>query len=89
METTMTAIEVTGTVDEHQQLLLDHALPIAGPGRVRVIVLYPLADEWDELVSFPFDDFSSSKVRPAVCLTEPIGPHNIENAPNRIGCTFI
>ena len=27
------------------------------------------------LVSFPFDDLSSSKVRPAVCLTDPIGPH--------------
>jgi len=27
------------------------------------------------LVPFPFDDISSSKVRPAVCLTEPIGPH--------------
>ncbi|MDE3087769.1 MAG: type II toxin-antitoxin system PemK/MazF family toxin [Chloroflexota bacterium] len=27
------------------------------------------------LVSFPFDDLSASKVRPAVCLTEPIGPH--------------
>jgi mRNA interferase MazF len=27
------------------------------------------------LVQFPFDDFSSSKVRPAVCLTEPVGPH--------------
>ena len=27
------------------------------------------------LVSFPFDDLSSSKVRPAVCLTEPIGPY--------------
>jgi len=27
------------------------------------------------LVPFPFDDLSSSKVRPAVCLTEPIGPH--------------
>mgnify|MGYP001176855697 CR=1 FL=1 len=25
------------------------------------------------LVPFPFDDLSSSKVRPAVCLTEPIG----------------
>ncbi|TAM95748.1 MAG: type II toxin-antitoxin system PemK/MazF family toxin [Chitinophagaceae bacterium] len=24
------------------------------------------------LVPFPFDDFSSTKVRPAVCLTEPI-----------------
>jgi mRNA interferase MazF len=27
------------------------------------------------LVSFPFDDLSSTKVRPAVCLTEPVGPH--------------
>lgn len=25
------------------------------------------------LVPFPFDDFSSTKVRPAVCLTNPIG----------------
>lgn len=28
------------------------------------------------LVPFPFDDLSSSKVHPAVCLTEPIGQHN-------------
>ena len=27
------------------------------------------------LVPFPFDDLSSSKVRPAVCLTDPIGPY--------------
>lgn len=27
------------------------------------------------LIPFPFDDLSSSKVRPAVCLTDPIGPH--------------
>jgi mRNA interferase MazF len=27
------------------------------------------------LVPFPFDDRSGSKVRPAVCLTEPVGPH--------------
>ncbi|HVM47492.1 MAG TPA: type II toxin-antitoxin system PemK/MazF family toxin [Candidatus Acidoferrum sp.] len=27
------------------------------------------------LVPFPFDDMTASKVRPAVCLTEPIGPH--------------
>jgi len=26
------------------------------------------------LVPFPFDDLSSAKVRPAVCLTKPIGP---------------
>jgi mRNA interferase MazF len=27
------------------------------------------------LVPFPFDDLSVAKVRPAVCLTEPIGSH--------------
>lgn len=27
------------------------------------------------LVPFPFNDFSTTKVRPAVCLTEPIGPY--------------
>ncbi|MBS4029200.1 MAG: type II toxin-antitoxin system PemK/MazF family toxin [Ignavibacteriales bacterium] len=27
------------------------------------------------LVPFPFDDLSSSKVRPTICLTEPIGEH--------------
>ena len=27
------------------------------------------------LVPFPFDDLSAIKVRPAVCLTDPIGPH--------------
>jgi mRNA interferase MazF len=28
------------------------------------------------LVPFPFDDLSSTKVRPAVCLTNPIGQHD-------------
>ena len=27
------------------------------------------------LVPFPFDDLSATKVRPAVCLTNPAGPH--------------
>jgi mRNA interferase MazF len=27
------------------------------------------------LVPFPFDDLSATKVRPAVCLTNPIGVH--------------
>lgn len=27
------------------------------------------------LVPFPFDDLPGEKVRPAVCLTDPIGPH--------------
>lgn len=48
MEATMTAIELTGTVDERHQLQLDDPLPISGPKRVRVIVLYSPTDEWDE-----------------------------------------
>lgn len=41
MEAEMSAIETTGTVDEEHQLHLDKPLPIAGPTRVRVIVMYP------------------------------------------------
>ena len=28
------------------------------------------------LLPFPFDDFSATKVRPALCLSDAIGPHN-------------
>ena len=28
------------------------------------------------LIPFPFDDLSSNKVRPAVCVTDLIGPHD-------------
>lgn len=48
MDTPLTAIEVTGVVDEKHQLRLDELLPISGPQRVRVIVLYPLSQEYDE-----------------------------------------
>ncbi|MCG2767918.1 MAG: hypothetical protein L6435_05980 [Anaerolineae bacterium] len=48
MEDAMTAIEMTGTIDEHRQLRLDGTLPISGPVRVRILVLYPLIDEWNE-----------------------------------------
>ena len=48
MDTPLTAIEVTGTIDEQHQLRLDDVLPVSGPKRVRVIVLYPLDDAWDE-----------------------------------------
>ena len=48
MEGELTAIEMTGTIDEHHQLQLDGQLPVAGPMRVRVLVLYPLDEEWDE-----------------------------------------
>lgn len=49
MEIPMTAIEMTGTVDENSQLKLDGSLPFSGPKRVRVIVLSALDDETDEI----------------------------------------
>ena len=48
MKTTMTAVEMTGRIDDQHQLQLDGPLPVSGPKRVRVIVLYPTDDEWDE-----------------------------------------
>ena len=50
METPMNAIEMTGTVDENSQLILDGTLPISGPKRVRVLVLTPMDDEIDEIL---------------------------------------
>jgi hypothetical protein len=48
MDTTLTAIEMTGSIDEHHQLQLDQPLPMSGPRRVRVIVLYSADDEGEE-----------------------------------------
>jgi hypothetical protein len=48
METTLTAIELTGTVNDDHQLKLDDILPESVPKRVRVIVLYSPVDECDE-----------------------------------------
>ena len=44
----MTAIEVTGMIDENHQLKLDEPLPVTGPIPVRVIVLYPTLTDIDE-----------------------------------------
>ncbi len=49
MSAVMTAIEMTGTVDEHHELHLDGILPVVGPARVKVIVLYPLETDIDEM----------------------------------------
>jgi hypothetical protein len=76
MEMTMTAIEVTGTVDEQQQLQLDTPLPIRGPKRVRVIVLYSLDDELDEaewlqgVASSPVFDFLHDQEEEIYTLTD-------------------
>ncbi len=48
METTLTAIEMTGTVNEYHELQLDDILPIPGPKRVRVIVMYSAVGQSDE-----------------------------------------
>jgi hypothetical protein len=48
MDNTMAAIEVTGRVDEQHRLQLDAPLPISGPRRVRIIVLYSAEDGFDE-----------------------------------------
>jgi len=48
MESALTAIEATGTIDEQRRLHLDESLPLTGPKRVRVIVLYPADELSDE-----------------------------------------
>jgi len=63
----MTAVEMTGLVDENYQLHLDKVLPVAGPVKVRVIVLYPVKDEednrqWGRLAAKnPVFDFQSDE----------------------------
>jgi len=50
MATPLTAIEATGIIDKNQRLHLDRKLPVKGPQRVRVIVLYPDEEvEHDEI----------------------------------------
>ena len=46
----MKAIETTGKVDEQRQLVLDEPLPIAGPSRVRVIILMSEETDIDEKI---------------------------------------
>jgi small-conductance mechanosensitive channel len=46
---TKKAIEVTGTVDAQNQLILDEKLPITGPTRVRIVILLPDDADIDEL----------------------------------------
>jgi hypothetical protein len=42
------ALDVAGTIDEQRRLHLDAPLPVAGPSRVRVIILIPEETEIDE-----------------------------------------
>jgi hypothetical protein len=52
----MKAVEVTGTIDEKGQLLLDRPLVAETPGRVRIIVLFQEpTDESNEAEEDPDD----------------------------------
>jgi len=44
----MMAIEVTGIIDKDNRLRLNESLPIVGPKPVRVIILSPADDDWNE-----------------------------------------
>ena len=44
----MRALEMGGRIDENRRLVLDEALPVQGPSRVRVIVLFDDEAEVDE-----------------------------------------
>jgi hypothetical protein len=48
MEIVERAIETHGTIDKEHRLVLDEALPLEGPQRVRVIILVPEEVEIDE-----------------------------------------
>lgn len=49
MEGVLRAVEVAGAIDEQHQLHLDEPLPFAGPGRVRVIILFSEQEDIDEI----------------------------------------
>ena len=42
------AIEMKGTINEDHSLILDETLPVDGPKRVRVIILFPAEAEIEE-----------------------------------------
>ena len=48
MEIVEKAIETTATINAKRQLVLDELLPIAGPTKVRVIILLPEEVDIDE-----------------------------------------
>lgn len=49
MEVAVKAIETTGIINDQHQLVLDEPLPVAGPTRVRIIILLPEKTETDEM----------------------------------------
>lgn len=49
MGNTKKVIEIMGIIDAQRQLVLDEPLPVAGPTRVRVIILLPEEVDIDEM----------------------------------------
>lgn len=49
MEVATKAIETTGAINTQCQLALDEPLPVAGPTRVRIIILLPEESDIDEM----------------------------------------
>ena len=47
MSMPMTAVEVSGTIEQNN-IRLDETLPIPAPRRVRVIVMYDREEDWNE-----------------------------------------
>lgn len=58
----MKAFEVTGTIDEKGQLLLDRPLTVDTPGPVRIIVLFqePIDDVEDDPDDTPVEEVKAS-----------------------------
>jgi hypothetical protein len=48
MQSGLKAIETTGTIDSGNRLVLDDPLPVEGPTRVRLIILFQEEAEMDE-----------------------------------------
>lgn len=48
MKSTLSAVEISGRIDENSELHLDELLPLSGPQKVRVIVLYSASDDISE-----------------------------------------
>jgi hypothetical protein len=48
MEIVEKAIETTATINANRQIVLDKPLPVAGPKKVRVIILFPEEVDIDE-----------------------------------------
>ena len=57
----MKAFEVTGTIDEQGQLILDRPITLDSPGPVRIILLLP--EPTDEAEDDPDDDTPATEVK--------------------------